>query len=83
MAKGDDWTRENLIAELRYLASAITYDVDADTGQPLVEPVDCERCGLVYDEACGEGYCGLCPTCADETEEPDTTNYQETAFREA
>jgi rubredoxin len=63
-------------------AVAVFY-VDADVGNALAEPYDCERCGNVYDEASGDGFCGLCPTCADETEEPDTTNYQETAFREA
>lgn len=28
------------------------------------------RCGELYDEARGDGYAGLCPACADETE-PD------------
>lgn len=38
----------------------------------MQEPYDCERCGTTYDEACGEGYCGLCPDCADQDEErPD------------
>lgn len=32
------------------------------------EWVKCDRCGLVYDEAKGDGYRGLCPKCADETE---------------
>jgi rubredoxin len=32
----------------------------------LVEPYPCERCGEVYDEASGDGYCGLCPSCADD-----------------
>lgn len=35
----------------------------------MVEPYDCERCGDAYDEANGDGYCGLCPACADATEE--------------
>lgn len=33
-----------------------------------VEPHDCECCGETYDETSGEGYCGLCPSCADATE---------------
>jgi hypothetical protein len=62
--KGADWTRENLIAELRYLASAITYDWDEDLADSLAKVTETF---------------GLLP----EYEEPDTTNYQETAFREA
>jgi hypothetical protein len=30
--------------------------------------VACDDCGEVYDEACGDGYCGLCPACADASE---------------
>ena len=42
-------------------------------GSPIAEsapdePVTCSRCGAVYDEATGDGYCGLCPECADATE---------------
>jgi hypothetical protein len=32
------------------------------------EPTRCSSCGDVYDEARGDGYCGLCPSCADATE---------------
>lgn len=32
------------------------------------EPHACDRCGTTYDEAQGDGYCGLCPSCADATE---------------
>lgn len=32
------------------------------------ESVVCERCGERYDEERGDGYCGLCPSCADATE---------------
>lgn len=40
--------------------------------EPMVEPHRCDRCGTTYDEASGDGYCGLCPSCADQTEpEPD------------
>lgn len=31
----------------------------------------CDRCKKLYNEAKGDGYCGLCPKCADETEEED------------
>jgi len=34
-------------------------------------PHPCDRCGDVYDEARGDGYCGLCPSCADATETPE------------
>lgn len=34
----------------------------------MLEPHACDRCYAVYDEAGGDGYCGLCPTCADDTE---------------
>lgn len=40
-------------------------DVEADA---YVEPHDCDRCGETYDEAKGDGYCGLCPECADADE---------------
>jgi hypothetical protein len=30
------------------------------------EPYLCESCGEAYDEAAGDGYCGRCPSCADE-----------------
>jgi hypothetical protein len=30
--------------------------------------VPCARCSSVYDETAGDGYCGLCPRCADQTE---------------
>lgn len=36
----------------------------------MIEPNACERCGQVYDEAKGDGYCGLCPPCADATDPP-------------
>lgn len=31
----------------------------------------CDRCEEWYEEAKGDGYCGLCPKCADETEPED------------
>ncbi len=31
----------------------------------MIEPYDCEICGVTYDECDGEGYSGLCPDCAD------------------
>lgn len=37
--------------------------------------VACIRCGTEYDEARGDGWCGLCPKCADETE-PDQGDTQ-------
>lgn len=41
---------------------------DDDGAHPddMVEPHDCDRCGTTYDEANGDGYCGLCPSCADQ-----------------
>jgi hypothetical protein len=33
---------------------------------------DCDHCGVRYDESKGDGYCGLCPSCADATENEDT-----------
>jgi rubredoxin len=30
------------------------------------EPCICDVCGVPYDEASGDGYCGRCPSCADE-----------------
>lgn len=29
---------------------------------------ECETCSDPYDEAAGDGYCGLCPSCADTTD---------------
>jgi hypothetical protein len=84
VTKDDGTANMHVWQETHFEEDAVAaFYVDADTGQPLVEPHDCECCGEVYDEAGGNGYCGYCPSCADETEEPDTTNYQETAFREA
>lgn len=37
----------------------------------MEEPHACDNCGTVYDEASGEGYAGLCPTCADAGVESD------------
>ena len=37
----------------------------------MTEPYPCERCGEVYDEAGGDGYCGLCPSCADKDYEKE------------
>lgn len=34
-------------------------------GGEHVEPHNCDECGELYDEASGDGYCGLCPSCAD------------------
>ena len=34
----------------------------------MIGPHNCDRCGETYDEAKGDGYCGLCPSCADATE---------------
>ena len=31
----------------------------------------CESCGDLYDETRGDGYCGLCPSCADATDPPE------------
>ena len=30
--------------------------------------IKCDRCGERYEEAKGDGYCGLCPKCADATQ---------------
>jgi hypothetical protein len=38
----------------------------------MLEPHNCDRCRKVYDEASGDGYCGLCPSCADATEPEDS-----------
>lgn len=40
---------------------------DVDVSE-MDEPHACDRCGTVYDEASGDGYAGLCPSCADKTE---------------
>jgi rubredoxin len=32
----------------------------------MIEPHACDRCSVIYDEARGDGYCGLCPSCADD-----------------
>lgn len=34
----------------------------------MIEPYTCEECGEEYAEASGEGYAGMCPRCADESE---------------
>jgi rubredoxin len=35
----------------------------------MIEPHACHDCGEIYDEANGDGYCGLCPRCADDTDD--------------
>lgn len=37
-------------------------------------PVECSECGEIYDEARGDGYCGLCPSCADASEPDEETH---------
>lgn len=53
------------IDDLAQLVGAMPYE-------PTAEDIDtkyaCDRCGRVYDEARGDGYCGLCPECADATD---------------
>ena len=56
-------------------------EVDGESADSSIEldtmttPVLCNRhdedpdCNLVYDEAAGDGYMGLCPHCADVTED--------------
>lgn len=43
-------------------------DEDLDPDGTMAEPYACDQCGTVYDEVGGKGYCGLCPSCADNTE---------------
>ncbi len=43
----------------------------------MTAPRKCERCGEVYDEARGDGYNGMCPSCADETEPEDEDDEDE------
>lgn len=40
-------------------------------GVEMEEPHACDNCGTIYDEATGDGWAGLCPSCADgdETQE--------------
>lgn len=56
----------------RAVLSALTARVKAHqptTEVTMIEPHDCDDCGTTYDEAGGDGYAGLCPSCADRTEE--------------
>jgi hypothetical protein len=47
-------------------ASDLGDDWRPEAHMPVVgEPHPCDNCGTVYDETSGEGYCGLCPSCAD------------------
>ena len=47
-------------------------DDEVDLDHPdMDEPHACDQCGTVYDEAGGDGYAGLCPSCADATEPGD------------
>jgi hypothetical protein len=41
--------------------------VEVDPVVPMPEPHACDLCDEVYSE-CGDGYCGLCPECADRTD---------------
>ena len=41
---------------------------DLDPDGTMTDPHACDQCGTVYDEAGGDGYQGLCPSCADATE---------------
>lgn len=45
--------------------------VDGDNIEGMATPVECRRCQEFYDEARGDGYNGLCPSCADATEPKD------------
>lgn len=49
---------------------------ESPEAEGMMTPVACDECGTIYDEARGDGYCGLCPSCADkayeaELDEPD------------
>ena len=45
--------------------------VSVDNVTPAMScPVSCEICQEVYDEVKGDGYCGMCPACADASEIP-------------
>lgn len=41
------------------------------TERQAVDWTHCSRCRVRYDEGRGDGYCGLCPACADATEPAD------------
>ena len=54
--------------ELRQHAAggeAMAAEVLAERFCEYIEPHNCDECGELYDEASGDGYCGLCPSCAD------------------
>ena len=57
--------------QLAHLRDGDQVDIPIDG---MAEPVVCEqyqqgtqveRCEVVYDETCGDGYCGTCAACAD------------------
>lgn len=40
----------------------------------MEEPHACDSCSEIYDEAGGDGYFGLCPSCADKSEPEEDSN---------
>lgn len=50
---------------------AVMDEDDEAEVKAMTEPVKCSRCNTTYDEAKGDGFDGLCPECADETEPED------------
>lgn len=62
-------TRE-IPVEMQRLADSLArvLAVTSQHDDDLVDEVACDRCGKVYDESQGDGYCGLCPACADDEE---------------
>lgn len=48
----------------------------------MAEPYKCEECGTWYDEASGDGYCGLCPSCADKEHDEDEEEYDHSRAKE-
>lgn len=48
----------------------VPVEVDGEDVSSFDEPHECDRCRAWYDESSGDGYCGLCPSCADKGSEP-------------
>lgn len=52
----------------QFIGTSLTPPKGDHVQEDMQEPHACDECGEIYDETCGDGYMGLCPSCADKSE---------------
>jgi hypothetical protein len=59
------------MVEWREIAESWAADLDIKCDENGDYLATCDECGEAYDESVGDGYCGLCPSCADKSDGGD------------